>query len=68
MSARVWDRVVPFLEPYHEVVVHTALGHRGGTPSTRRPARVRDLVDHAEQMLDDRGIGQCHLAGSCRWR
>jgi pimeloyl-ACP methyl ester carboxylesterase len=64
MSARVWDPVVPFLERYHDVVVPTALGHRGGAPSILRPARVRDLVDHAEQMLDDRGVAQCHLAGN----
>jgi pimeloyl-ACP methyl ester carboxylesterase len=63
MSARAWDSVVPLLTGHHEVVALTALGHRGGRPA-RRPARVADLVDGAERMLDDLGWERPHLAGN----
>jgi pimeloyl-ACP methyl ester carboxylesterase len=64
MSARVWDRVVPFLEPHHDVVALTTMGHRGGAAAKRRPVTVRDLVDDAERALDERGLERPHLAGN----
>jgi pimeloyl-ACP methyl ester carboxylesterase len=64
MSARVWGGVRPLLAPHHEVVELTAMGHRGGPPCPRHPAKVRDLVDHAERELDERGLERPHVAGN----
>lgn len=64
MSAKAWQNVTPLLTAHHEVVALTALGHRGGPPPTRRPARISDLVDAAERALDDLGLEQAHLAGN----
>ncbi len=64
MSARVWDDVLPLLEPHHEVVALTTLGHRGGVTATRRPVSVRDLVDDVERALDARGLERPHVAGN----
>ncbi|WP_410872771.1 alpha/beta fold hydrolase [Nocardia sp. A7] len=64
MSASAWDDVVPHLTEHHEVIALTALGHRGGPAAGQRPVSVRDVVDAAERMLDDRGIDKAHLAGN----
>jgi pimeloyl-ACP methyl ester carboxylesterase len=64
MSARVWHRTRPFLEPDFEVVTPTALGHAGGRTPARRPARIADVVDDAERTLDDLQIDRAHLAGN----
>src|SRR5580765_7340519 len=64
MSERVWDGVRPLLEPHHDVVALTALGHRGGASPSRRPVTVRDLVDDAERQLDERGLSRPHVAGN----
>lgn len=64
MSASAWDDVVPYLTDHHDVIALTALGHRGGPTVRQRPTAVRDIVDAAERMLDDRGISKAHLAGN----
>src|SRR3954452_10236683 len=64
MSPRVWDGVRPLLEPHHRVEALTALGHRGGPAPTRRPVTIGDLVDAAERALDERRVGQAHVAGN----
>jgi pimeloyl-ACP methyl ester carboxylesterase len=64
MSPRIWDGVRPFLDPHHELVALTTLGHRGGAAPARRPVTVRDLVDEAERELDTRGLGRPHIAGN----
>jgi pimeloyl-ACP methyl ester carboxylesterase len=64
MSLRVWEGVRPLLEPHHELVALTTLGHRGGTAPTRRPVKVRDLVDEAERELDARSLERPHIAGN----
>src|SRR4051794_37098029 len=64
MSASAWDDVRPELEPHHDVIALTALGHRGGAHADRRPVTVQDLVDDAEQALDERGLEQPHIAGN----
>jgi pimeloyl-ACP methyl ester carboxylesterase len=64
MSPRVWDGVRPSLEPRHELVVLTALGHRGGAAASRRPVTIGDLVDAAERALDERGLERAHIAGN----
>jgi pimeloyl-ACP methyl ester carboxylesterase len=64
MSARVWEGVQPLLEPHHEVVALTTLGHRGGAAPKRRPVKVTDLVDEAERELDALGLERPHIAGN----
>ncbi|MFD3426348.1 alpha/beta fold hydrolase [Nocardia fluminea] len=64
MSAAAWDGVVPHLTDHHDVLAPTALGHRGGPAALDRPVKVRDIVDAAERMLDERGIAKAHLAGN----
>jgi pimeloyl-ACP methyl ester carboxylesterase len=63
-SPRVWDGVRPFLDPHHELVALTTLGHRGGAAPSHRPVTVRDLVDEAERELDARGLERPHIAGN----
>lgn len=64
MSARAWHRVAPLLADDFTVVTPTALGHCGGRPAVARPARIADVVDDAERMLDELGIETAHLAGN----
>jgi pimeloyl-ACP methyl ester carboxylesterase len=64
MSPRVWEGVRPLLEPHHEVIALTTLGHRGGAAASRRPVKIRDLVDDVERALDARGLDRPHIAGN----
>jgi pimeloyl-ACP methyl ester carboxylesterase len=64
MSPRVWAGVRPLLDPHHETIALTTLGHRGGFAPSRRPVTVRDLVDQAERELDAQGLERAHLAGN----
>jgi pimeloyl-ACP methyl ester carboxylesterase len=64
MSARAWHRVRPLLEDDFDVITPTALGHSGGRPATRRPARIEHVVDDAERTLDALGLETAHLAGN----
>ena len=64
MSARVWEPLRPALEPHHEFIALTTLGHRGGGAAARRPATVGDLVDDAERALNARGLARPHIAGT----
>jgi len=63
-GAAMWRRVVPLLADQHDVIAFNALGHRGGTPCTTRPARITHVVDDAERSLDALGLGRVHLAGN----
>ncbi|MGO4613836.1 alpha/beta fold hydrolase [Nocardia sp. 2YAB30] len=64
MSERVWDDVTPLLTAQHEVITPTAVGHRGGAPAVRRPARVEHLVDGIEERLDELRLERVHIAGN----
>jgi pimeloyl-ACP methyl ester carboxylesterase len=64
MSAGAWRRVVPLLRDDFAVSTPTALGHCGGRPATSRPARIADVVDDAERILDEIGLDRPHLAGN----
>ena len=64
MSARVWEPLRPALEPHHEFIALTTLGHHGGGAAARRPATVGDLVDDAERALNARGLERPHIAGN----
>jgi pimeloyl-ACP methyl ester carboxylesterase len=63
-GAAMWRRVVPLLADRHEVFAFNALGHRGGTPCSVRPARIAHVVDDTERSLDALGLGRVHLAGN----
>src|ERR1700737_1746474 len=62
---RAWSPVLPYLEPYHEVIVPTLHGHAGGPAldSEVVPA-VEALVDGIEAELDRMGLEKVHIAGN----
>ena len=62
-SARDWQDVVPLLSGRYRAYAPTAPGHRGGPPLARHPATAWDLVDWAEQYLDEQQLDRPHLAG-----
>jgi pimeloyl-ACP methyl ester carboxylesterase len=64
LSGRVWHDVIPYLSRHHQVYAHTLLGHRGGPPVQRHPATIVDVIDAAEQYLDDHRLQRPHLAGN----
>ena len=63
-SGNVWQDVVPLLSSYHQVFTPTLLGHRGGPPVQRRPARIWDVIDAVEEYLDDHRLERPHLVGN----
>jgi pimeloyl-ACP methyl ester carboxylesterase len=63
-SSKMWREVVTALAPDFDVIAPDALGHNGGPPATKRPASIGDVIDMAEQQLDELGIERAHLAGN----
>jgi pimeloyl-ACP methyl ester carboxylesterase len=63
-SERMWRGVVPLLARHHDTIALTALGHAGGPPALRRPARIVDVIDDAERALDSLGLETAHLVGN----
>ncbi len=63
-SERMWRGVVPHLAPHHDTIALTALGHSGGSVPLNRPARIVDVVDDAERLLDSLGLQTAHLVGN----
>jgi pimeloyl-ACP methyl ester carboxylesterase len=64
LSGNVWQDVVPLLSSYHQVFTPTLLGHRGGPPVQRRPVTIWDVIDAAEQYLNEHGLQRPHLVGN----
>lgn len=64
LSGNVWRDVVPLVSSYHQVFTPTLLGHCGGPPVQRRPVRIWDVIDAAEEYLDEHGLHRPHLAGN----
>ncbi len=62
-SERAWEAVIPHLAGDYDVVAFTALGHRGGPPAPPGIG-IGEVVDHAQQVLDELGLARPHLAGS----
>ena len=60
----MWKHVVPLLAGRYDVIAPTMLGHRGGRPAGVRPARLQYIVEDAQRLLDELGLGQAHLAGN----
>ncbi|MBL1073723.1 alpha/beta hydrolase [Nocardia sp. 2] len=63
MSAMAWDDVIPLLADDFEPLVPTIPGHRGG-PRLEGAVTIERLVDHTEQLLDERGLNAVHVAGN----
>jgi pimeloyl-ACP methyl ester carboxylesterase len=62
---RVWSPVLPYLEPYHDVIAPTLPGHGGGPPLDPGVApSVGALVDGVEAQLDRLGLQTVHIAGN----
>ncbi|HZC92148.1 MAG TPA: alpha/beta hydrolase [Mycobacterium sp.] len=64
LSGRIWHDVIPLLSSHHQVYAHTLLGHHGGPPVQRHPATMIDVIDAAEQYLDDHRLDRPHLVGN----
>lgn len=62
---RTWHPVLEYLEPHHEVLAPTLLGHAGAAafaPGT--PLSVGMLADGIEEELDRAGLDTVHIAGN----
>jgi len=64
LSGNVWQDVAPLLSSYHQVFTPTLLGHRGGPPVRRRPVTIWDVIDAAEEYLNEHGLQRPHLVGN----
>jgi pimeloyl-ACP methyl ester carboxylesterase len=63
-AGRVWRNVVPLLAPHFDAIAPTELGHLGGPACDARPVTFEEVVDDAERLLDELGLGKAHLAGN----
>lgn len=62
---RSWELLAPLLEPDHDLLAITLLGHSGGRAlGTDRPVRLLDLADEAERDMDAAGFETAHLVGN----
>lgn len=62
---RTWQLLVPHLEPHHDCLAITLLGHSGGRelgPDGR--ASLAELVDEAERDMDAAGFETAHVVGN----
>lgn len=64
-TAATWVSVVPLLEPHHELIVPTLVGHHGGPPVPRDMTDpVTAMADGLERVLDQAGHDKVHVAGN----
>ncbi|HEY1974077.1 MAG TPA: alpha/beta fold hydrolase [Pseudonocardia sp.] len=62
---RTWKPVLPLLEPHHEVIAPTLIGHSGGPALAEGvPPSVAALVDGVAAELDALGLDRVHIAGN----
>jgi pimeloyl-ACP methyl ester carboxylesterase len=62
---RSWELVLPLLEPHHDVLAITLLGHSGGRePDSHADVSLEALVDEAERDMDAAGFETAHLVGN----
>jgi pimeloyl-ACP methyl ester carboxylesterase len=64
-SWAVWRPLLPGLEPHHDVLAPTLLGHSGGPEYLAgSPATPSALVDALERDMDSAGFERAHLVGN----
>jgi pimeloyl-ACP methyl ester carboxylesterase len=64
-TGRTWRPVLPLLEPHHEVLAPTLLGHCGGRAlPAAMPDPLAALADELERVLDAAGKDKVHIAGN----
>src|SRR6201998_4469594 len=62
---RAWSPVLPYLEPYHDVIVPTPHRHAGGPALGSEVApSVQRLADGIEEELNHLGLEKVHIAGN----
>ncbi|MEV4420045.1 alpha/beta hydrolase [Patulibacter sp. NPDC049589] len=62
---RIWRPVIPLLEPHHDVIAPTLLGHAGGAAyASGGEISVKSLADDVERVLDEVGVDRPHVAGN----
>lgn len=62
---RSWELLAPLLEPHHDLLAITLLGHSGGRPPADDDAvTLGELVDEAERDMDSAGFETAHLVGN----
>lgn len=62
---RAWKPVLSFLEPHHDVIAPTLIGHSGGPVLAEGvPVSMDALVEGVIAELDRLGCGQVHVAGN----
>jgi pimeloyl-ACP methyl ester carboxylesterase len=62
---RVWSPVLKYLEPHHDVIASTLIGHAGGAvlgPDVE--PSMAAVVDGIERDLDQMGVDTVHVAGN----
>jgi pimeloyl-ACP methyl ester carboxylesterase len=63
--AGTWDRVIPLLEPHHEVIAPTLVGHHGGPPVPEGMTNpIATMADGLEEVLDAAGHAKAHVVGN----
>ena len=61
----MWDPLLPYLEPHHDVEAITLPGHYGGPPLGDPGAHIVDrIVDGVERQMDALGWEQAHISGN----
>ena len=64
-TAYTWTPLIPLLEPKHELIVPTVLGHKGGAPlPPNMGPPIAAMADDLERILDEAGHDKVHLAGN----
>ncbi len=64
-SYRTWGTLIPLLEPYHEVLAPSLVGHRFGPPLPADMTNPVDaMADGLERVLDEAGHERAHLVGN----
>jgi pimeloyl-ACP methyl ester carboxylesterase len=61
---RVWEPILPYLEPSYDVLAPTLGGHVGGPTVATAELSVAKLGDLLEQTMDDAGFETAHIAGN----
>ncbi len=64
-TAGTWRSIVPLLEPHHELLIPTLVGHHGG-PALAAGASdpMAAMADDLERVLDEAGHEKAHVAGN----